>query len=641
MKISNYNQIIAVSTLVIGVCIFGFIWTKYQKVEQVSRFRYESGMSLKTFQHFSTMFQVWLTTQDLFFSGKQSYLARGINEQSKSLVNTLQSLELKNERDQLLLRDIESKLKKNDGVIASLMTVSTVSHDTWLHAINTSDDITSSIIVSIEQLAERLDQKKYQLDTEFADAVRQLKVWGVVLIVIYLLMIMLGTRWISKNIVKPLENIRAIATQQLISHEDVEFVQRDGPLEVKELARSIQNLTQHIKVEMHKAEEQRNNADEANNRLTMIMDSVPNAIVLVDQAGVIKDINMATEKLFSDTDEHILNARLSDYLPAFAREDGQFDRSCVVGSVQEGMLAPHIKHPYVEYSGCLISIFGESHYLITISDINERKHNQKALMQLNQQLIQAEKMASVGQLAAGMAHEINNPIGYIQSNIEMLGEYFVTVNECMALMLRGESEKAAKYYQDHDLEFIFSDIEVILHACQDGTVRVTRIIKGLGNYTHLGNEKMEPVNINALITQSLGLVENELKYKVEIDVFLEAPLVIMGFPQKLLQVLVNLLVNASHAIDGSGKVWVKTQRVDSEANIIIQDNGHGISADNMEKLFDPFFTTKPVGKGMGLGLHIVRSIMEEHNGYVTVTSTVGEGAEFILHLPLILEESQS
>lgn len=635
MKISHYNQIIAVSTLLIGSCIFGFIWAKYQNVEHQSRIHYQSSISLKSFQHFSSMFQIWLTTQDLFFSGKQVYLAEGINKQTKVLLDELNALLDKSKDQTDKLNQLKTLIKDNDKTITSLVTLNNQPDKNWLLAIENSDNLTSNIIVLIEEL-----KRIYMMqESEFSDAhqmaVKKLKAWVSGLIGLYLFMIIFGTRWISKNIVKPLENITYVANKQLDSKENIEFIQHHGPQEVVELSETIQKLTQHIKLEITKAELQRKNADEANKRISSIMSSVPTSIILVNEDGVIKEVNKAVNKLFEAEDKDILNKKIGHFLPILAMVNGDFDTNSATKTMQEGILSTDIKKPYIEYSGCLVSIFGENHYLIAISDINDRKHDQLALSQLNQQLVHAEKMASIGQLAAGIAHEINNPIGYIQSNIEILTEYYEFIIAFKNLVIENKPYGEIKsYYQEQDLDYIFNDIEAVIKSCQDGTSRVSKIIKDLGSYAHQDNEKMEPVNIDELINKSLVLVANELKYKVELITKLEASSVIFGYPQKLQQVFINLLVNASHAIQSSGKVWITSKIIDSEVNISIKDNGHGISSENMKKLFDPFFTTKPVGKGTGLGLHIVSSILEEHNGHITVSSTLGHGTEFTLHLPL-------
>lgn len=156
----------------------------------------------------------------------------------------------------------------------------------------------------------------------------------------------------------------------------------------------------------------------------------------------------------------------------------------------------------------------------------------------------------------------------------------------------------------------------------------------LGNYAHAGNNEPEAIFIDELIDKSLTLVANELKYKVNIVKCLDAKVNVIGFPQKLLQVFINMLVNASHAIKSTGQISISSSRYQNEVHISFEDNGTGIHQLDLEKIFDPFFTTKPVGKGTGLGLHIVRAIIDEHQGRIDVSSIINKGSKFDIYLPI-------
>jgi len=277
--------------------------------------------------------------------------------------------------------------------------------------------------------------------------------------------------------------------------------------------------------------------------------------------------------------------------------------------------------------------------LLTITDINERKHSQKALSALNQQLVNAEKLASIGQLSAGIAHEINNPVGYIRCNLDILADYIKVLISYIAIVNTAEQKKsAATFYHEKDLDYIINDIEPLIASSLEGTKRISKIIKDLGNYAHVGNEKPELISIDKLLEQSLTLAANELKYKVSIDKCLDANVEVMGFPQKLLQVFINMLVNASHAITSNGHISIRSYIEHDEVNISFEDNGSGISQVHLKNIFDPFFTTKPIGKGTGLGLHIVRSIIDDHNGRIDVSSIIDKGSKFNIYLPIHKED---
>lgn len=637
MKISSYNQLITIFTLGAGLLVFGMLWSKYQRVEHLSRIHYESRLSLKTAEHFSTMTQIWFTTQDLFFSGKQSYLARGIESQAKQLIDTARQINLApvTSANKPLTLELIQYIENNTKLVRSLASHTTQPNRLWHQAINRSDRITGELIKVLELILAQLTATEKQLARQLQQANANIHTWAWFLGISYLLFIILGTRWISNNIIKPLENIIVIANNPAVSGTDVEFRQVNAPVEVVELAEAIQQFTQHIKLAKQHAETARLHADEANARTTTIMNTVPTAIVLLDKRGMIKEFNTETIRLFQCKNFDIVNRHIGQYLPALQTIVGDFDVELALKTAEESLLAPEIDHPYIEYSGRLISIMGEKHYLLSISDINERKYNQRALTQLHEQLVNAEKMASIGQLAAGIAHEINNPVGYIQSNIGVLAEYSqqltTYVNQVRAPNGR---DKAEQFFAEQDLSFVLSDLEPLISSSLQGVARITRIIKDLGTYAHRAQEISELLMIDQVITQSLALVANELKYRIEIITCLNASSAIYGYPQKLLQVFINLLVNACHAIETKGTIWITTGVVNAEVRVTIKDNGAGITSENLKKIFDPFFTTKTVGKGTGLGLHIVGSIIEQHHGHISVSSIVGQGSEFNIYFPL-------
>ncbi|MFT6692005.1 MAG: signal transduction histidine kinase [Colwellia sp.] len=367
----------------------------------------------------------------------------------------------------------------------------------------------------------------------------------------------------------------------------------------------------------------------------MIMDTIPCAVVLVNEFGLIKECNIETEKLLLSDKADIIDKQVSYFVPALATLDGQFDSEMAIKSMQESLLAPKFEHPHIEFSGRKIVIKCLVNYLITLIDINERKHSQKALSALNEQLINVEKLASIGQLSAGIAHEINNPIGYISSNLDILSNYFTPLMSYIKLVKNSDENSAAQaFYQQEDLGFILDDIEPLIVSTLEGAARVSKIIKDLGNYAHVDEKFPETISIDELIEKSLTLVTNELKYKVKITKDLDANVNVECFPQKLLQVFINMLVNSSHAIESKGNILISSRIVQQEVNIRFEDDGAGISQDHLKSIFDPFFTTKPVGKGTGLGLHIVRSIIEEHHGRIDVGSKIGQGSQFDIYLPI-------
>jgi len=637
MKISNYNQLLAVSTLFSGMIIFATLWSQYQKVEHISRAHFESRLLVQTIEHLSTMSQVWLTTQDLLFSGKQTYLANGINAQSDQLIQTLLTIEIKDKNNKSigLITQLVNTIKNNKAIIDSFAHLSMLNNKAWQTTITESDKLTSAYVEILEQLLSQTLQTNSQLYQELSLANSHLKNITWITISLYLVLIFFIVIWFSKYIVKPIENITAVAQQSNNEVQGVEFRQKNAPVEIIALSSAIQSFTQRITIEKQKAEQERLNVIKINKQINTIMNTIPCALLLLNDQGIIQECTPEASKLFSKNKNEIINENIAVFLPALATLDGKFDTETALKNLEESLLAPNFKNPYIEFSGRKISIKESISYLLTITDINERKHSQKALSALNQQLVNAEKLASIGQLSAGIAHEINNPVGYIRSNIDMLSDYIKPLISYITIVNATEQQESAQaIYREEDLDYILNDIEPLIASSLEGTIRISNIIKDLGNYAHNDNKEPELICIDKLIEQSLTLVANELKYKVNIVKSLNANVSVMGFPQKLLQVFINMLVNASHAITNNGRISINSNINQDEINITFEDNGSGISQTHLKNIFDPFFTTKPVGKGTGLGLHIVRSIIDDHNGRIEVSSIVGKGSTFNIYLPI-------
>jgi PAS domain S-box-containing protein len=269
----------------------------------------------------------------------------------------------------------------------------------------------------------------------------------------------------------------------------------------------------------------------------------------------------------------------------------------------------------------------------------------KELEAAQSQLLQSERMASIGQLAAGVAHEINNPVGFVNSNLGSLQHYVVDLLRLLSAYGRVESALPQEFAQqigdvkkEIDFEFMRDDITVLLNESLDGLKRVTRIVQDLKNFSHVEESESQWADLEAGIESTLRVVWNELKYKAEVVKEFAGVPQIKCYPFQLNQVFMNLLVNASHAIEERGKITVRTGFDDQQVWVQVQDTGKGIPPENLPKIFDPFFTTKPVGKGTGLGLSLAYGIVQKHQGHIEVSSEVGKGTVFTVFLPRITSE---
>ena len=263
------------------------------------------------------------------------------------------------------------------------------------------------------------------------------------------------------------------------------------------------------------------------------------------------------------------------------------------------------------------------------------------------QLLQAEKMASVGQLVAGVAHEINNPIGFVTSNMSMLkdyiGAYQLLVHQAQLVVqhlpeqTNPHLDLLSELLSKEDFVFINDDIEELITESKEGLARVAKIVQDLKLFSRVDNDDKRLFDINACIKTTLNIVNNELKYNCSVVTEFSAIPEIMMNVGKLTQVFTNLFINASHAIKATGafgKITVSTSMQKDLIVIRVKDTGVGIPTDMINKIFNPFFTTKPQGKGTGLGLSVSQGIIAELDGKIKVESEVGKGCCFTIELPV-------
>lgn len=266
---------------------------------------------------------------------------------------------------------------------------------------------------------------------------------------------------------------------------------------------------------------------------------------------------------------------------------------------------------------------------------SEQDHLLRRLEAANSQLLQSEKLAAIGQLAAGVAHEINNPIGYVCSNLKSLDGYVRDMLRIInAVDEAGSLDEIRQLKTNLEYEYIRNDVEALIAESEDGIDRVKRIIGALKDFSHIEEEEFLPADLHRGLDTTLNVVNNELKYKAEvIKEYGELP-DIECIPSQINQVMMNLLVNAAHAIDQFGRITLRTACNGDWAWIEVEDTGLGIDPKVLNRIYEPFFTTKPVGKGTGLGLALSYSIVQKHHGRIEVNSEQGKGTRFRVWLPV-------
>ncbi|MBI5815104.1 MAG: PAS domain S-box protein [Nitrospinae bacterium] len=375
---------------------------------------------------------------------------------------------------------------------------------------------------------------------------------------------------------------------------------------------------------------------ESEERFRLVAETTQDAVIIADEDGRIVTWNHGAEAMTGYKSSEAIGKSVAELIvPDDHRQSHEngFKRFKVNGTgpligkmteimakKRDGSLLP------VEISLSAARVRGKWTAIAMLRDISERKRAEKMLFQ-------SEKMASIGQLAAGIAHEINNPLSFVNSNTIYMKkniEKMFDLAQSRSADREGELKELAKLKEE--------SIEVV-NETLEGTKRIVSIVKDLRTFTHVSGEELKVEDIHAILDGTLNIVHNELKYKAEVVKEYDAVnTAIECVPSQVGQVMVNLLVNAAHAIKEKGRITVRTRDEQGCVAVEIADTGSGIPPENMVKIFDPFFTTKPPGEGTGLGLALAYNIVQKHHGTISVESEVGKGTAFTVTLPLTQPE---
>ena len=391
----------------------------------------------------------------------------------------------------------------------------------------------------------------------------------------------------------------------------------------------------------------------------LILDSAADGIFITNALGIIVSGNRAAHKMFGySVDEfsgkHIGLIRPPEYMDGLVEKFAEMASGDVEPYQvfdQQGLRKDGSCFS-IEFSVSLVGDGLDTKVVLVVRDVSERAT-------LEEQLNQAQKLESIGQLAAGIAHEINTPIQYVNDNMRTISEYLVDIeslsNGYQQLLTQLEaqnvlSEQVAtirKLEQECDLEFMLEDAPAAMLQSLEGITRVSEIVKAMKNFSPSGSGQVSLLDINEAISNTLIVARNEYKYIADIETNLaEIPLV-ECHAGELNQVFLNLIVNAAHAIEekGSQRGLIRISTSVPEPGYIevcVSDNGCGIPEEVRHKVFDPFFTTKEVGKGTGQGLNLAfQTIERKHNGRIFLDTRVGEGTQFRLKIPERVKREES
>jgi two-component system NtrC family sensor kinase len=376
------------------------------------------------------------------------------------------------------------------------------------------------------------------------------------------------------------------------------------------------------------------------------MDCIGDVVILTDTEERIKRCNKALQTFTGMAYEEILGRNWQELL---SLNDLHTPSPCAPGAElfhkPSGRWFVFNSYPFKDtsqnhVSGAVITLHNTTVVKRFTSEL-EKAYSELKLSQAK--VIQQEKMASIGQLAAGVAHEINNPMGFISSNLNTLVKYM----ERLTAFIHAQSE-AIESLQGLNLvqeikdkrkalkiDYVIDDVRKLISESMDGAERVRTIVQNLKSFSRVDDAESKHADINECITSTINIVWNELKYKASLVKDLGVIPLTRCHPQQINQVFMNLLVNAAQAIEKQGEITVRTWHENDSIYAQVTDSGCGMAPEVLKQIFEPFFTTKEAGKGTGLGLSITYDIIKKHNGEITATSEEGKGTTFTVRLPVV------
>ncbi len=375
------------------------------------------------------------------------------------------------------------------------------------------------------------------------------------------------------------------------------------------------------------------------------MDCIGDMVLLVDPVGKIRRCNQALRLFVGKWYMEILGTEWKELFLNHSITCGtNFTSGTELHHLPSGRWFILTEYPFTDRMenktrGTVITLHDTTELKITMDALGNAY---KELQTSQAQVLHSEKMASIGQLAAGVAHEINNPIGFVSSNLGTLGKYLERLTGFMASQERivehaatpEARQELAALRRELKIDRIVPDLDKLISESLDGANRVRKIVKDLNSFSRVDQGNSEVADLVECLESAVTIVWNELKYKATLNRNYGNIPPLNCYPQQLNQVFMNLLVNAGHSIENQGLITITTWSDNGTANVSIADTGSGIAPEHLTRIFEPFFTTKEAGKGTGLGLSVSYDIIKKHHGDITVESTVGAGTTFTVRLPL-------
>ncbi len=393
--------------------------------------------------------------------------------------------------------------------------------------------------------------------------------------------------------------------------------------------------------------------EEAQSFISSVIASVSDILAVCDDDGKILQANPAFVALVGRGEETLVGAPLLDLI---VEEDRPLARPCLHcgGKARSGGRASDCELRFLTANGpselMAINFSGRFDHagrcvgaVLTGRPIGELRRAYQALhsahldlQQAQKKLIEQEKMASLGRLVAGVAHELNNPISFVYGNIHVLDRYRKNLGEYFRESAKLEDETGAELRDKYRIGAILADLTPLIDGTLEGAQRISEIVKNLRRLSFNRDHEAQRIEVERIVAVAAQWAARSKKNNAHIDIDVAPGLAVWGNEGQIHQIVVNLIDNALDAVRGvkDGRVWVRARTMSGEIELIVEDNGHGIADAALDKMFEPFFTTKTVGEGTGLGLWISYSIAREHGGDIAAANRPGGGAIFTLRLPV-------
>ncbi len=382
-----------------------------------------------------------------------------------------------------------------------------------------------------------------------------------------------------------------------------------------------------------------------------VLSAMSDVLLVCDESGAIEETNAALCELVGRTDAELRGASVFELM---ADSPSAERARTVLRHAQSSRQGEALELNFKDSHGQSVSVDANCTPRVAVSGrrlgtvlvgrptaeikraYHELRATHEALKRAQAQLLHSEKMASLGALVAGVAHELNNPISFVLGNVHALARYSERLRGYLTAVHAGEpASNLAAMRKQLRIEHLLADLPSLIEGTLEGAQRTADIVNGLKRFSAIDPDERKPVDLNEVVQRAVHWVRKGTSKTFAVHWAPQVPLVVMGSAGQLLQVLMNLLQNALDASPNAPEVWITARINTGTVSLHVRDNGTGIAKEHLTRIFDPFFTTKPVGKGTGLGLSISYGIVEQHGGRLTATNHANGGAEFIFELPTV------